>query len=80
MSTQSQQQSLLVRTLLKVPVVSYFVSCIIDDRPEAIALFVANCVMVWLLALMIIGWPALIASAEIATASMFVILIRLTRG
>jgi len=63
-----------------VPVFGWMLKEAVSGPTTAKVLFILNLLLVWLLAIVTFGYPAIILPALTAVPTMFVILIMITKG
>jgi hypothetical protein len=66
--------------IYRVPLLGWMLQEAIQGPTTAKVLFIVNLLMVWLLAILIFGYPAIIIPALAAVPAMFVVLILITKG
>ncbi|MCC8933935.1 hypothetical protein [Rhizobium sp. 'Codium 1'] len=66
--------------IYRVPLLGWMLKEAIQGPTTAKVLFIVNLLMVWLLAILIFGYPAIIIPALAAVPAMFVVLILITKG
>ncbi len=71
---------MIARMIYHVPVFGWMLKEAITGPTTAKVLFVVNLLLVWLLAILAFGYPAIIIPALAAVPTMFVILIMITKG
>lgn len=71
---------MIARMIYNVPVFGWMLKEAITGPTTAKVLFVVNLLLVWLLAILAFGYPAIIIPALAAVPTMFVILIMITKG
>jgi hypothetical protein len=64
----------------RVPLLGWMLKEAIHGPTTAKILFVVNLLMVWLLAILAFGYPAIIIPALAAVPTMFVVLLLITKG
>ncbi|PZU86253.1 MAG: hypothetical protein DI528_09930 [Shinella sp.] len=70
----------MARMIYHVPVFGWMLKEAITGPVTAKVLFIVNLLLVWLLAIITFGYPAIIIPALAAVPTMFVILIMITKG
>ena len=71
---------MIARMIYHVPVFGWMLKEAITGPVTAKVLFIVNLLLVWLLAIITFGYPAIIIPALAAVPTMFVILIMITKG
>ncbi len=71
---------MIARMIYHVPVFGWMLKEAITGPTTAKVLFMVNLLLVWLLAILAFGYPAIIIPALAAVPTMFVILIMITKG
>ncbi len=71
---------MIARMIYHVPVFGWMLKEAVSGPTTAKVLFILNLLLVWLLAIMTFGYPAIILPALTAVPTMFVILIMITKG
>jgi len=71
---------MIARMIYHVPVFGWMLKEAISGPTTAKVLFILNLLLVWLLAIVTFGYPAIILPALTAVPTMFVILIMITKG
>ncbi|GEO86889.1 MULTISPECIES: hypothetical protein [Alphaproteobacteria] len=71
---------MIARMVYHVPVFGWMLKEAVSGPITAKVLFILNLLLVWLLAILTFGYPAIIIPALAAVPSMFVILILITKG
>lgn len=66
--------------IYRVPLFGWMLKEAIHGPTTAKVLFVVNLLMVWLLAILAFGYPAIIIPALAAVPAMFVVLLLITKG
>ena len=66
--------------MYRVPLFGWILKEAVQGPTTAKVLFVANLLMVWLLAILAFGYPAIIIPALAAVPAMFVVLLLITKG
>ncbi|QEE45240.1 hypothetical protein FVA81_11735 [Rhizobium sp. WL3] len=66
--------------IYRVPLIGWILKEAMQGPTTAKVLFVVNLLMVWLLAILTFGYPAIIIPALAAVPAMFVVLILITKG
>ncbi|MGQ2969883.1 MAG: hypothetical protein ACT6RF_14150 [Allorhizobium sp.] len=66
--------------IYRVPLFGWMLKEAVQGPITAKVLFVANLLMVWLLAILAFGYPAIIIPALAAVPAMFVVLLLITKG
>lgn len=69
----------LLRSTYWIPILGHLIREAIEGPPAAMFMFLGNVVMAILLAVLLLGFPALITVLLIAVATMFVVIIDITR-
>jgi len=69
---------MLLRLLFAIPVIGWMLRDAVRGESDSKAWFLANIVMIWLLAVVFFGYPAIIIPALVATASIIVTLVAMT--
>lgn len=64
----------------RVPVLGWMLKEAVQGTATAKVLFVLNLLMIWLLAILTFGYPAIILPALVAVPLMFVLLVLITMG
>lgn len=70
----------MLKAIYHIPVVGWMLKEAAGGSDTAKVLFVVNCMLLWLLAVLAFGYPAIIIPALVAVPSIFVILILITKG
>jgi len=71
---------MIARMIYRLPLFGWMLKEAVVGPTTAKVLFVLNLLLVWLLAILAFGYPAIILPALAAVPSMFVILILITKG
>ncbi|MFA7416466.1 MAG: hypothetical protein WC048_18510 [Rhizobium sp.] len=71
---------MIARMIYHVPVFGWMLKEAVSGPTTAKVLFILNLLLVWLLAIVTFGYPAIILPALTAVPTMFVILIMITKG
>ncbi|MBW8320227.1 MAG: hypothetical protein K0M49_10150 [Arenimonas sp.] len=71
---------MIARMIYRVPLIGWMLKEAVVGPTTAKVLFVVNLLLVWLLAILAFGYPAIILPALAAVPTMFVILILITKG
>lgn len=66
--------------IYRIPILGWLLKETVEGSANVKALFLVNCVLVWLLAISVFGYPAIILPALCLVGVMFVVLIIITRG
>ena len=66
--------------IYRVPLFGWMLKDAIQGAATAKVLFIVNLLMLWLLAILSFGYPAIIIPALAAVPAMFVVLILITKG
>lgn len=70
----------MAQMIYRVPLFGWMVREAIYGPTTAKVLFVVNLLLLWLLAIVAFGYPAIILPALAAVPSMFVVLLLITKG
>lgn len=71
----------MIRTILfQIPVLGWMIREAAAGPAGTKALFLVNCGMTWMLAILVFGYPAIIIPALCLVPTMFVVLILITKG
>lgn len=70
----------MLKAIYHIPVFGWMLKEAAGGSDTAKVLFVVNCMLLWLLAVLAFGYPAIIIPALVAVPSIFVILILITKG
>ena len=70
--------SAVARLVYHVPVIGWALREAVEGSETAKVLFVVNCLLIWILAIVWFGFPAIIIPALAGVAIMFVLLIMIT--
>ena len=71
---------MLARMIYRVPVFGWMLKEAVSGPVTAKVLFIVNLLLVWLLAILAFGYPAIIIPALAAVPTVFVILLLITKG
>lgn len=71
---------MIARMIYHVPVFGWMLKEAVSGPTTAKVLFILNLLLIWLLAIVTFGYPAIILPALTAVPTMFVILIMITKG
>lgn len=71
---------MIAKMTYHIPVFGWMLKEAVGGTATAKVLFVVNMLMLWLLAILQFGYPAIILPALVAVPTMFVILIAITKG
>ncbi|UJW74955.1 hypothetical protein IM739_00035 [Rhizobium sp. SL42] len=71
---------MLSLVIYRIPVFGWMLKEAMQGATTAKVLFVINLLMIWLLAILAFGYPAIIIPALAAVPAMFVVLILITMG
>jgi hypothetical protein len=71
---------MIARMIYHVPVFGWMLKEAVRGPTTAKALFIVNLLLLWLLAIVTFGYPAIILPALTAVPVMFVLLILITKG
>lgn len=71
---------MIARLIFGIPVIGWILREAAEGHANTKTLFLVNCVMLWLLAILVFGYPAIIIPALCLVPTMFVILILITIG
>ncbi|WP_454289487.1 hypothetical protein [Rhizobium arsenicireducens] len=71
---------MIARMIHHVPVFGWMLKEAVSGPTTAKILFVVNLLLVWLLAILAFGYPAIIIPALAAVPTVFVILLLITKG
>ena len=71
---------ILAKAIYQVPVFGWMLREAIFGPAATKLLFVTNCILLWVLAIVVFGYPAIIIPALCMVPTMFVILILITKG
>lgn len=83
MSTKQEaaaRRPLLLRLLFAVPVIGWMLKETVGGSETAKTLFVINCMLIWVMAIVFFGYPAIILPALALVPTVFVLLILITKG
>ncbi|EKF57411.1 hypothetical protein QWE_21486 [Agrobacterium albertimagni AOL15] len=70
----------MAEMIYRVPLFGWMLREAIDGPTTAKVLFVVNLLLLWLLAIIAFGYPAIILPALAAVPTMFVVLLLITKG
>ncbi|MBB4062955.1 hypothetical protein [Gellertiella hungarica] len=70
----------MMKMLYHIPLLGWMLKEAASGSQTAQTLFVVNCALVWLLAAIFFGYPAIIIPALVAVPLIFVVLITITKG
>ena len=71
---------MIARMIYHVPVFGWMLKEAVSGSTTAKVLFIVNLLLVWLLAILAFGYPAIIIPGLTAVPLMFVVLILITKG
>ncbi|QRY64966.1 hypothetical protein JVX98_04725 (plasmid) [Ensifer sp. PDNC004] len=71
---------MIARLVYHVPVFGWMLKEAVQGSQTAKVLFLVNCALLWLLAILTFGYPAIIIPALILVPVIFVLLILITMG
>ncbi len=71
---------MVLKVVYAIPVIGWMLREAIEGPVTAKILFLVNLVMVWILAIIMFGYPAIILPALVLVPTMFTILILITNG
>ncbi len=71
---------MIARMIYQVPVLGWMLKAVASGSTAARVLFILGLLLVWLLAVLAFGYPAIILPALAAVFAIFVILILITMG
>ena len=71
---------MIAKMIYNVPVFGWMLKEAMSGSTTAKVLFIINLLLVWLLAIITFGYPAIILPALAAVPTMFVLLILITKG
>ncbi|SDA74563.1 hypothetical protein [Sinorhizobium sp. NFACC03] len=71
---------MIARLVYNVPVFGWMLREAMQGSQTAKVLFVINCALIWLLAIVAFGYPAIIIPALVLVPVVFVLLILITMG
>ena len=77
---RAASRPLVLRLLYAVPVLGWMLKEAVEGQAGAKTLFVVNCALIWILAIAIFGYPAIILPALTIVPTIFVVLILITKG
>lgn len=80
MEKQEMGFVMLAQVIYRVPILGWMLKEAISGPTTAKVLFITNILMIWLLAILYFGYPAIILPALAAVPLMFVALIIITLG
>lgn len=69
-----------MKLIYHIPVIGWILREAAEGSAAVKALFLVNCVVLWLLAIFLFGYPAIIIPALCLTAGMFVLLVLIMNG
>jgi len=69
-----------VQLIYRIPVFGWLIREAAEGSANVKTLFLINCAMLWLLAIVLFGYPAIIIPALCLVAIVFVLLILIMRG
>jgi len=75
-----KDEAMIARMIYHVPVFGWMLKEAVSGPTTAKILFVVNLLLVWLLAILAFGYPAIIIPALAAVPTVFVILLLITKG
>ncbi|MNT68201.1 hypothetical protein D3C72_2064110 [compost metagenome] len=75
-----KDEAMIARMIYHVPVFGWMLKEAVSGSTTAKVLFIINLLLVWLLAILAFGYPAIIIPALTAVPLMFVVLILITKG
>jgi hypothetical protein len=70
----------IARLIYGVPVIGWILREAAEGPASTKALFLVNCILLWVLAILVFGYPAIIIPALCLVPTMFVVLILITKG
>ncbi len=71
---------LVLRLVYAFPVLGWMLKEAVEGPAVAKTLFVVNCLLIWILAIAIFGYPAIIVPALVMVPVIFTVLILITKG
>ena len=71
---------LVLRLVYAFPVLGWMLKEAVEGPAVAKMLFVVNCLLIWILAIVIFGYPAIIVPALVMVPVIFTVLILITKG
>ncbi len=71
---------MIAKMIYHVPVFGWMLKEAVSGSTTAKVLFIVNLLLIWLLAIITFGYPAIILPALAAVPTMFVLLILITKG
>jgi hypothetical protein len=71
---------MIAKMMYQVPVLGWMLKEAVKGSTTAKVLFIVNLMLLWLLAIVAFGYPAIILPALCAVPAMFVVLILITKG
>ena len=71
---------MIARLVYNVPIFGWMLKEAVQGSQTAKVLFLINCVLIWLLAIVAFGYPAIIIPALVLVPTVFVVLILITTG
>jgi len=71
---------MIARLVYNVPIFGWMLKEAVQGSQTAKVLFLINCVLIWLLAIVAFGYPAIIIPALVLVPTVFVVLILITMG
>ncbi len=77
---RSAARPLVLRLLFAIPLLGWMLREAAEGGGNAKALFAVNCVLIWILAIAVFGYPAIILPALFFVLVIFCLLITITRG
>lgn len=80
MNASQQPAPLLLRILSHVPIIGFGLRYFADERTGPATLFLVNCVLAWIVAVLIWGHAAIILPALFLAGLMGLLLVGLTQG
>lgn len=71
---------MIARLVYNVPIFGWMLKEAVQGSQTAKVLFLINCALIWLLAIIAFGYPAIIITALALVPAVFVVLILITMG
>ena len=79
-NVRAARRPLVLRLVYAFPVLGWMLKEAVEGPAVAKTLFVVNCLLIWILAIAIFGYPAIILPALAIVPIIFTVLILITKG
>lgn len=79
-NVRAARRPLVLRLVYAFPVLGWMLKEAVEGPAVAKTLFVVNCLLIWILAIAIFGYPAIIVPALVMVPVIFTVLILITKG